>query len=50
MTSHREGEGGKAIHENRAEGLGHKCVTEGGRGLNIVLICVTSFLNDAKGF
>ena len=35
---------GKAFRDNRAVGLGHKCVTEEGE-LKNVQICVTSFMN-----
>ena len=43
MTFRKEGEGvSKAFRDNRAYGLGHKSMTEGGEGLKI---CVTSFMN-----
>ena len=38
--------GEKAKCDTRAQGLGHKSVTEGGRGLKIVQIFVTSFMNS----
>ena len=40
MTSRKEGEGVR-----QSVTLGHKCVTEGGRGLKIAQISVTSFMN-----
>ena len=50
MKSEKGGGGGdKAFCGNRAQSIGHKCVTEGGEVLKIVQICVTSFMNAPEG-